>query len=45
MNIIDAIKFNNEEPVVLSLRKTSKTNVLSIGLLENQILTTHIQSL
>lgn len=41
MNIIDKIKFNSKEPVVLPLRKTSKTNVLAVGLLKNQTLATH----
>jgi len=41
MNILEKIEFNSEEPAVLPLRKTTKTNVLSVGLLKNQTLESH----
>ncbi len=41
MNIEKNLIFNDLKPAILSLRKTEKINIFSVGLKQNQILVKH----
>ncbi len=41
MNIAKEIKFNNEKPFVLPIRKTETVHIFALGLLKQQIFAKH----
>lgn len=41
MNIVSQLPFNPEKPAVLNLRKSPYTQIIAVGLLQNQTLAKH----
>lgn len=45
MNIIEKTNFKDDKPSIISIKKTEKVNIFSVGLLENQVLAKHITTI
>ena len=42
MNIFENLAFNEDKPSVLSIRKSDKANLFTVGLKEKQVLAKHV---
>ena len=45
MNIFEKLVFGEEKPSVLIIKKSEKLNILSVGLLEKQVLAKHVTTI